>query len=38
MEDSLFYQICTDLEGYLLSDKNIPGGVEDGLIAVGLPI
>ena len=30
--------IFDHLEGYLLSDENIPGGVEDGLIAVGLPI
>ena len=34
----VYFQICTCLEDYLLSDKSIPGGVEGGLIAVELPI
>ena len=34
----VYYQIRSHLEDYLLSDENIPGGMEGGLITVGLPI
>ena len=37
-EEDQLLPVCNDLEGYLLSDENIPGGVDDGLIAVGLQI
>ena len=35
---TIYYQIYSFLEDYLLSDENIPIGVEGGLKAVGLPI
>ena len=34
----VYYQINFFLEDYLLSDENMPIGVEGGLKAVGLPI
>ena len=35
---TVYFQISACLEDYLLSDKNMLGGVEGGLIAVGPPI